>query len=162
MSVPYVIRAFTPADQDWLKAYGIDQWGAEIVVGHGVIYHPAELPGFVAVHGDARIGQITYHIEGKACEIVTLSSDVRGIGIGSALIAAVRNVAQQHSCQRLWLITTNDNLNALKFYQKRGFCITAVYPNAVGKSREIKPEIPLIGNDGIPIRDEIELAIILP
>ncbi|MFP3471139.1 GNAT family N-acetyltransferase, partial [Micrococcus sp. SIMBA_144] len=60
-------------------------------------------------------------------------------------------------CSRITLITTNDNLAALKFYQKRGFVMTAIHRNAVEKARKIKPEIPLIGNDGIPIRDEIQL-----
>ena len=161
MSMPITIRAVTSADFEWLKASVREQWGAEMVVAHGTVYRPADLPGFVAVRENTIIGQITYCVEGTACEIVTLSSDVRGMGIGSALIAAVRDVAVQESCQRLWLITTNDNLNALRFYQKRGFQITAVHPNAVDKSREIKPEIPLIGDDGIPIRDEIELSIML-
>lgn len=58
---------------------------------------------------------------------------------------------------RIWLITTNDNLNALGFYQKRGFRIKAVYPGAVDEARRIKPEIPLAASNGIPIRDEIEL-----
>jgi hypothetical protein len=62
----------------------------------------------------------------------------------------------------LWLISTNDNLNALKFYQKRGFSLVKLYKNAVNETRKkIKPEIPLIGENGIPIRDEVELEILL-
>jgi hypothetical protein len=57
--------------------------------------------------------------------------------------------------------TTNDNLNALRFYQKRGFVLVSVHRNAVIKSRQLKPEIPLTGNDGIPLRDEIELEMLL-
>jgi RimJ/RimL family protein N-acetyltransferase len=73
----------------------------------------------------------------------------------------VKEVARQHGCQRVWLITTNDNLNALRFYQKRGFELVAVHRRAIDEARKIKPEIPLIGEYGIPIRDEIELEIAL-
>jgi ribosomal protein S18 acetylase RimI-like enzyme len=80
-------------------------------------------------------------------------------GVGSALVDAVRNAAANAGCQRLWLITTNDNTTALRFWQKRGFRLAALYRNAIEQSRKLKPEIPLTGNDGISIRDEIELEI---
>jgi DNA-3-methyladenine glycosylase I len=96
---------------------------------------------------------------GAGCEIVTLDSMNAGAGVGSALIETVRETARQSGCQRLWLVTTNDNLNALRFYQKRGLRLVALRPNAIEESRRIKPQIPLIGNDGIPLRDEIELEI---
>ena len=70
-------------------------------------------------------------------------------------------VATASGCKQLWLITTNDNINALRFYQKRGFMLVAVHRNALELSRKLKPEIPMIGNDGIPLRDEIELEMIL-
>lgn len=83
-------------------------------------------------------------------------------GIGTALMEAVKKVALEAGCCRIWLITTNDNLHALRFYQKRGFVLVAVHRGAVTASRKIKPEIPLMGADGIPIRDEIELERDLP
>ena len=95
-------------------------------------------------------------------EVVTLDSLRPGRGIGTALIEAVKSAASAAGCRRLWLITTNDNLHALGFYQKRGFRLVAVHPGAVDAARRLKPEIPLNGNDGIPIRDEIELEIVLP
>jgi N-acetylglutamate synthase-like GNAT family acetyltransferase len=82
-----------------------------------------------------------------------------GQGVGTALIEEVKAEARSQGCTRLWLITTNDNLPALKFYQKRGFQITAVHPDAVTESRKVKPEIPLVGLEGIPLRDEIELSM---
>jgi len=90
-----------------------------------------------------------------------MNSLVEGKGIGSALVDAVKSIAVASKCKRLWLITTNDNTKALRFWQKRGFRLAAIYPGAVEKSRKLKPEIPLIGDDGIPIRDEIELEMIL-
>ncbi len=136
-------------------------WGSEIVVVHGQRFRPAELPGLVAVSEGEWLGLLTYHIDGDACEIVTLDSSRPNCGIGTALIQAVKQAAQQAGCRRLWLITTNDNTAALRFYQKRGFSLAALHPNAVARSRQIKPEIPLTGHDGIPIRDEIELEMIL-
>jgi ribosomal protein S18 acetylase RimI-like enzyme len=135
------------------------QWGAEIVVGHGAVYRPRELPGFVAIDDGTMVGLVTYHIDDAACEIVTLNSVKPGIGIGTALIDAIKRIARQANCTRLWLVTTNDNIDALRFYQKRGFALGAVRRNAVEQSRKIKPQIPLIGEHGIPLRDEIELEM---
>jgi hypothetical protein len=60
---------------------------------------------------------------------------------------------------RLWLITSNDNLNAIRFYQRRGMRLTAVHRGAIDEARQIKPSIPLIGEHGIPIHDELELEL---
>lgn len=153
------MRSLRPADGPRVARWMVEHWESEIAVAHGQIYRPAELPGFAAVDGGQWLGLLTYHIDGDACEIVTVDSLVPNAGIGTALIEAVRRAAQQAGCRRLWLITTNDNTAALRFYQKRGFILAALYPNAVARSRQIKPEIPLTGNDGIPIRDEIELEM---
>ena len=155
------IQPLKPEDRDWVSGLITRRWGAETVVGHGATYHPAQLPGFVAVSGSEKLGLVTHHIEGNHCEIVTIDSLRPATGIGMALIEAVKKVACQTRCKRLWLITTNDNLNALRFYQKRGFVLVAVHRNAVDRARQQKPEIPLIGEDGIPLRDEIELEMIL-
>jgi hypothetical protein len=61
----------------------------------------------------------------------------------------------------LWLITTNDDLRALGFYQKRGMSLVMVYRNAMDLARKLKPQIPLVGLNCIPFRDEIELEMVL-
>ncbi|MGD8968336.1 MAG: GNAT family N-acetyltransferase [Anaerolineae bacterium] len=137
------------------------RWGSEIVVVHGTIYRPHELPGFVALQAGEWVGLVTYRIVVSECEIVTFDSLRPGIGIGTALLDAVHQAAQWANCGRIWLITTNDNLTALRFYQKRGFSLVAVHRRAVEQARRIKPEIPAIGQEGIPIRDEIELELLL-
>ncbi len=104
-------------------------------------------------------GLVTYRLEAGECEIVTIDSLIEGIGIGTALIDAVKAAAVAATCERLWLITTNDNVKALRFYQRRGFALVAVYRNALEESRRLKPEIPLVGVHGIPLRDEIELEL---
>jgi len=126
-----------------------------------VVYHPQDLPGFVAIQEGEKVGLVTYNIEGESCEVVTIDSIRPSSGVGTALIEAVRDIAIKSRCKRLWLITTNDNLNALRFYQKRGFVLVAVHRNALDVSRKLKPEISLIGDDGIPLRDEIELEMML-
>jgi ribosomal protein S18 acetylase RimI-like enzyme len=157
----FALRPLQPADAAWVSHHVAEQWGSEIAVAHGAIYRPAELLGFVAEAEGEVVGLLTYYVEGDACEIVTLDSQREGVGIGTALIEAAKAAARQAGCRRLWLITTNDNTQALRFYQKRGFCLVAVRRDAVAASRAIKPEIPMIGNDGIPIRDEIELEMSL-
>jgi ribosomal protein S18 acetylase RimI-like enzyme len=125
------------------------------------MYHPKKLPGFVATIDGKSVGLLTYEISNGECEVVTVNSVSERLGIGSGLLEAVRRVAISAGCKRLWLITTNDNTHALRFYQKRGYRLVALYPNQLEKSRLLKPEIPLVGMDGIPLRDEIELEIAL-
>jgi GNAT superfamily N-acetyltransferase len=125
------------------------------------MYYPEKLPGFVADIDGKWVGLLTYEIRNWECEVVTINSTSETLGIGSGLLEAVRKVAISAGCKRLWLITTNDNTRALRFYQKRGFRLVALYPNQLEKSRLLKPEIPVVGMDGIPLRDEIELEISL-
>lgn len=161
MMADFTLRPLQAEDSNRVAQFCIDQWGAETVVAHGEIYYPHRLPGFVAEQEGQWVGLLTYRIEDEACEVMTIDSLRPSQGIGSALVEAVKGAARRAGCRRLWLITTNDNLNALRFYQKRGFVLAAVYPNALAVSRRLKPQIPLIGNDGIPLRDEIELEMML-
>lgn len=154
MDDSYRLRPLTPIDSEWVERFIRDHWGDAMVVAHRQIHYPATLPGFVALGGEQPIGLLTYRVEGEACEIVTLDSLQAGRGIGSALIEAVRDMARARGCQTLWLITTNDNLHAARFYQKRGFRLVAIHPDAVTDARTLKPSIPLVGYDGIPLRDE--------
>jgi len=151
------IRTTNETDLAWKADLLEKQWGSTIIVSRGKSHDAGKLPALVAILNGERVGLLTYHIAGKECEIVSLDSLVEGKGIGSALIEEVKAIAQKAGCQRVWLITTNDNLHALHFYQKRGFTLSALHPNPLEQARKIKPQIPLIGIDGIPLRDEIEL-----
>ena len=107
-------------------------------------------------------GVLTYVIDGEDCEILTLHAEPRHTGAGTALIEAVERLAAEAGCTRLWLITTNDNVDALRFYQRRGFRLTAVHAGAVDLARaRLKPHIPELGDHGIPLRDELELERLL-
>jgi DNA-3-methyladenine glycosylase I len=156
-----IIQPLTSDDREWISQFIFKLWGSNRVVSRGIVYYPQDLPGFIALYDGEKVGLVTYKITGASCEIVTIDSNRPSSGVGSALIESVRDIAIKSGCKRLWLITTNDNLNALRFYQKRGFVLVAVHRNALEQSRKLKPEISLIGNDGIPLRDEIELEMML-
>ncbi len=118
------------------------------------------VPGFIVQDDDEWLGYVGYEIDGPAMEVVSLQSLAPGMGVGGALLAACVAIAQAVELRRLWLITTNDNVDALRFYQRRGFIFVAVHRDAVTRAREtLKPEIGLTGAHGIPLRDELELEL---
>jgi len=134
------------------------RWGSDLIVTRGKKHYIRNLKGFFIQDEKEIKGLITYNIDGRHCEIVSLDSFQENIGIGERLIRLVENEAKQAGCKRLWLITTNDNTRALRFYQKRGFVIEKVHLNAIKESRKIKPQIPEFGFDNISILHEIELG----
>jgi ribosomal protein S18 acetylase RimI-like enzyme len=150
-------RPLRPEDHAWVEEQIRAAWGAAGVVSRGRLIDPTTLPGVLVESGPDRIGLATYDVVGDICELATINAFVDGLGVGGALIDAVVDQARRLGCRRLWLITTNDNTRALRFYQRHGFRLVAVHAGAIEQSRRLKPGIPLIGNDGIPIRDELEL-----
>jgi len=153
------IRRLTPEDVPRLRRFWIEHWGGEEMITRGNIHRVEELNGFVIEDGDEWVGLLTFIIKDNECEVTSIDSLSEGQGIGTRLIEALMDDAQRQGCSRLFLITTNDNMHALCFYQKRGFEIAALYRGAVHDSRKLKPSIPLTGLDGIPLRDEIELEM---
>lgn len=153
-----MIQAINSENQTEVISFFTDHWGSsEMVISTGV-FKCDELDGFVFKHDKNKmIGLVTYVIRDDECEIISLDSLQEGKGIGSSLLEAVEQLAKQKGCSHMTLITTNDNLNALRFYQKRGYKIIEVYPNAVQKAREMKPSIPLLGYNDIPLNDELKL-----
>jgi len=151
------IRPIRGEDREWLRQFLIEHWGSPQMVYSKGVHQCDELPGYAAFLGEEPVGLITYAIQEGQCEIVSLDSLREERGIGTALVRAVELEAALQGATRVWLITTNDNLHALGFYQKRGYELVAIYRRAVEAARQIKPQIPLVSGDGIPIRDEIEL-----
>ena len=158
----FTIRPITETDHDFVL--GIFRgWGADFVISRGRKVFAADLEGFIAEDEAGRkIGLLTYEIIGDQCEVVTLDAYTKFTGIGTELMKHAAEAARQKNCKRLWLITTNDNLNAIRFYQKRGMTIASIHVNAIAHSRTLKPSIPLTGDYGIPVRDEIEFEMGLP
>jgi ribosomal protein S18 acetylase RimI-like enzyme len=157
----FEIVEFQKEHQAWAEQLMLNQMGSARAVAKGVLFNVLEQRGFVVLVDNQPTALVTYHIQGKDCEIRTLHSEKEAMGLGSALVEAVKTIGREAGCTRLWLITTNDNIQAIRWYQKRGFTIAAVYVNALEESRKIKPEIPLFGNDGLPLRDEIEFEMCL-
>lgn len=155
----FEIHPLTQADHEQIARFLEEQWTSRLVVSRGRLHQADRLPGFIANYAGKMAGLVTYRIEGVECEVVSLNSLVEGQGIGSSLLETVGAVARSAGCSRLWLITTNDNVEALRFYQKRGFKLAALHRNALEKSRLLKPSIPRSGLHGIPLRDEIELEM---
>jgi len=135
-------------------------WGSDIIVTRGKAYKAEDLDGIIVYENGKITGLVLYRINND-CEIVLLETFVQNKGIGTQLIERLKKIAIQNACNRIWLVTTNDNINAIKFYQKRGFHISYIYVNAMEEARKIKPEIPLIAENGIELRDEIEFEFLL-
>ncbi|KAL3947053.1 GNAT family N-acetyltransferase [Lactobacillus hilgardii] len=133
-------------------------WGTTNMVVSTGQYDIKDLKGFIAMENDQIIGLLSYELKADYLEIISIDSLRTGIGIGSQLLNMVEELAYEKRLNKLGVITTNDNLNALGFYQKRGFRLTEVIPDAVRLARKIKPEIPLKADNGIPIVDELKLV----
>ena len=130
------------------------------MVSRGRLFDLLEHAGFVAEDDGEWLGYATYEVEAKALEVTVLESLSAGRGVGSALLAACVRAGVERGVDRVWLVTTNDNLDALRFYQRRGWVLAGLHRDSVTRAREsLKPEIPFVGKDGIAIRDEIELEL---
>jgi GNAT superfamily N-acetyltransferase len=152
------IRAAEPDDRPALEPF-LERWHSLRVARRGELLRPLDHPMLVAEEDGRLVGVLTYIVHGAVCEILTLHLDDRRRGLGSRLIGAVEEIARRAGCTRLSVNTTNDNVDALRFYQRRGFRLAELRAGAVDASRAgLKPEIPAVGAHGIPIRDEIELA----
>ncbi|MEI7917996.1 MAG: GNAT family N-acetyltransferase [Candidatus Saccharibacteria bacterium] len=141
---------------DRICDFFVKNWGNDFIVSNGEILYGADLPGFMVLDGDKIIGLLTYHVSNNSCEIVSINSLVPNIGIGTKLLNKMIEKAKQDKYSRLWLMTSNDNIDAMRFYQTNGFVFAAIYPNAIEKSRQLGQRIPKLGSYNIPVRDEIE------
>jgi GNAT superfamily N-acetyltransferase len=137
-------------------------WGSSRIVSRGVVHEVTDLPCLLAAEGEKWLGVAAYRLVDDECELVLLEAFERQRGIGTALLDAAVDVARRSNSRRLWLVTTNSNLDALRFYQRRGMNLVRVWVDAATEARKkLKPELPLLGDHGIPIRDELELELVL-
>ena len=138
----------------------VSEWGSTFVTSRGRLHDLRELPA-LAVRGRGRLlGVAFYEIEHEQCELVALDTMEPGAGVGTALLDAIADRARAEGCSRVWLVTTNDNTHAMRFYQRHGMRLVAAYLGAADDARStLKREIPVLGNDGIPIHDEIEFEL---
>jgi|SRR5215813_6691601 len=151
-----LVREKSDYDRQWIESLLRERWGSPVIVVHGEAIDAMDLPALVA---EDHMGLATYRIRGDEAEIVSLDSVEPRRGIGTALVATLADRLTRWSILRLSVTTTNDNVSALRFYQRRGFRLVRLRLNAVNEARKIKPSIPLLSEGGIPIRDELDLCL---
>jgi ribosomal protein S18 acetylase RimI-like enzyme len=154
------VRPLMEHDRPWADRVEADSWGEPMVARLGELVDPRRLPGFVASLDGRPAGLATYAVRGGECEVVTIRSLREGLGVGRALLDAVRNAASDAGCRRLWLVTTNNNVRALALYQRWGMDLVAFHRGAVSESRRrLKPSIPERDEHGVAIAHELELEL---
>jgi len=155
------IRPVRDADRTWMRSEMKKWWGAEEVVLCGKVYYPAEMNGFIAHDDGEKYGLIIFRRDQDQYEVMSLTTSEKHSPAARVLIETVIQDAREQKCRRVIVVTTNDNMDALRFYQKAGFHIHTIRTGVIAESRKLKPEIPTYGNHRIPIRDEIELEMYL-
>lgn len=143
--------------QEDICNFFVKHWGSTQMVVSSGTYDCAELEGFVYMKTNQIHGLVTYVIRDEEIEIISLDSLIENSGIGSHLLHAVEEIGMQHGVKQLIVITTNDNLRALGFYQRRGYRLERIIHDAVTRARKLKATIPHVGYDKIPLLDEILL-----
>lgn len=156
MNSRFKISEIKNEDKSSIANFIAENWGSHLTVSKGKVHDTTTLPGYICKDGQRITGLITYNIVNDECEIATLDSKIGNKGLGTKLIELVIDKARENNCKRIWLITTNDNTPAIRFYQRRGFEWVGFHKDAMDVSRKLKPEIPELGNDNIPIKHEIE------
>ena len=156
------IRLVRDDEREELAHFIRTGWGSSIITSRGIAHDASLLPCLVAEEGERWLGLAVYQADGDECELVLLEAFEKHRGVGTALLEATIEQARRLNSRRLWLVTTNDNLDALRFYQRRDMRLARLWRDATTEARQtLKPEIPLVGDHGIPLRDELELELIL-
>jgi ribosomal protein S18 acetylase RimI-like enzyme len=153
------IKIISAENREQVNDFISSHWFSTDMVVRGEVVDMKVLDGFVVYDGETITGLTTYRIEDDECEIMSLDSLRENQGIGTALINKVIEKAAKEKCTKIKLITTNDNINAMRFYQKRGFDMAKLYHNALDVSRKLKPSIPMLGDFDIPLKHEIEFEM---
>ena len=146
-------------DRTWVKERTELLFGGDFVISRDEVHDPHKLPGFIATVGVERVGLATYCLYGDECELVTIDSLCQFMGVGTMLLEKVIEVARASGCRKIWAITTNDNLDAQRFFQRRGFLLTNVRIGGMTKIRLLKPNVPKVGYYNLPVRDEFEYEL---
>jgi ribosomal protein S18 acetylase RimI-like enzyme len=150
-----LVREAGPEDLVWIHDLLDERWGGQEQVVDGESYRPAELAGFIAMIDDQRVGYAALRVVGDVAEIGVIDTIRPREGVGTALVDALEEAARSRGLARCRAVTTNENRVAQAFYESLGFGLVGVRGDAVTRSRRIKPAIPLEGDDGTPITDEL-------
>src|SRR5439155_25737092 len=126
-------------------------FGRTKIVAFGEVMDIDQMPALVAVMHQEPSGALAYRLFGDALHIVALATDPmwQRSGVGGYLVAEAELLARRLSLHRLVVSTTNDNLPALHFYQRRGYRLTDLVPNSI----VARTGQEHAGFAGIPVRD---------
>ena len=155
------VRPLEQGDVGWRDQWLDEHWGSPLQARRLELVDVRPLPGLVAERDGDPTGLLCYRDDGDGWwELVLISAEPQRTGAGTALVEAL--VERVRPDVGIWVVTTNDNTDALRFYQRRGFSLRALRPGAVDEARRtLKPEIPAVGRHGVPLRDELELELVL-
>ncbi|WP_439528956.1 GNAT family N-acetyltransferase [Pannonibacter sp.] len=156
--MPILIRAIEDTDRPAVTQLLTERWTSPDILIEGEMIDASALPGFLAEDGDELVGLVTLIKRDTEWEILTLDSLSRWGGTGTQLLDAVVQDARRQRITRLMVRTSNDNLDAFRFYQRRGFRLERIVPGVIDAERLLKPEIPIMGEYGIPLHDEVVLG----
>lgn len=151
---PVLVREATDDDRASVRDLFQRDFGRSRIVAFGEVMDIDAMPALVAVVTDAPSGALTYRLLGDALHIVALATDAMSqrSGVGGYLVAEAELLARRLELARVIVTTTNDNLPALYFFQRRGYRLTDLVPEGVHSQAG-----GLAGFAGIPVRDEIRL-----
>lgn len=152
---PVLVREATDADRAAARELFEHDFGRTKIVAFGEVMDIDQMPALVAVLHDGPSGALAYRLLGDALHIVALATDPmwQRSGVGGHLLVEAELLARRLNLKRLVVATTNDNLPALYFYQRREYRLTELVPNSV--IAHTHTELP--GFAGIPVRDEVRL-----
>jgi GNAT superfamily N-acetyltransferase len=156
-----LVRELVEDDRGWMEEALTGLWGSVWAARKGELVDCRGLTGYVAVRDGRRVGLVTTARREDEVEVVTLQVEEEGRGTGRALMESVLDQGRQSGARRIWLVTTNDNRRAIEFYGRWGMTLVRVISNGVSASRRVKPEIPMVGQNGVPVRDELEFELVV-
>jgi GNAT superfamily N-acetyltransferase len=152
---PVLVREATDTDRAAARELFHRDFGRTKIVAFGEIMDLDQMPALVAVMHAEPSGALAYRLLGDALHIVALATDPmwQRSGVGAYLVAEAELLARRLGLARLVISTTNDNLPALYFYQRRGYRLSALAADSV----IVHTQQEIMGFAGIPVRDEIRL-----
>jgi len=153
---PVFVREANDADRRAARELFQRDFGRTRIIAFGEVMDIDQMPALVALMHREPSGALAYRLLGDALHIVALATDPmwQRSGVGSHLVAEAELLARRLALSRLLVATTNDNLPALYFYQRRGFrLIGAAVESVIAQTQEVHA-----GFGGIHVRDELHLA----
>ncbi|MEL6349060.1 MAG: RidA family protein [Myxococcota bacterium] len=144
-----IVRPAHSSDRLWMVDQVRRRFDAVMFSRRGQTHDPASLPAVIAWRGGARVGMLAWRLHGEdAAEILLMSCDAPMVG--EAMIQDVERRLRALGCRTCLSVITNDELDALHQFQRRGFQLTELRTNAHPGGQ--------LGLNGLMVRDEVCLS----